>query len=150
VIKGLSARARGYIARAKRHGVEFEEIEPDDIFARDDLWCMEYPGKPCACAQRARTDVDTDHPDYATLGHFPAMTNGGPHFRANVFTQRWQCNAKQNAEVDQPTRAKWRRQARLTGPQSDQARAKKRPIPSRGFQGSRGLSSGQIKWKGRT
>lgn len=150
MIKGLSSRARGHIARAKRHGVAFEEFEPEEIFARDDMMCMQWPGMACTCGKLARTDVPSDHADYATLGHFPAMSNGGGHVRANVFTQRWECNARQNAEVDAPTRSKFRHQSREIGPQSESAKAKKRPMQSRGFQGSRGLSSGVIKWKGRS
>lgn len=148
MIKGLSARARGYITRAKRHGVPWEEFEPEEIFARDDFVCMEWPGIACKCGKLARTDVPTDHPDYATLGHFPAMSNGGGHVRATVFTQRWECNARQNAEVDAPTRSKIRHQRREVGPQSPQAKAKKRPIPSQGFRGSRGFN-GSVRFKGR-
>lgn len=148
-MKGFSARARAYVERAKRHAVDFEWFEPEEIFDRDENVCMEYPGKPCACGKLAVRDAEPGTPDYATLGHFPAMGNGGPHFRSSTFCQRWACNAKQNAEVDAPTRGKWRRQARITGPQSDKNKAKKRPIQSPGFRGSRGLSSGVIKWKAR-
>lgn len=140
MIKAHSPRARAYVERAKRHGVAWEWIEPEEIFARDDFICMEYPGKACACGKSARADVAPGHADYASLGHFPAMTNGGPHLRGHVFCQRWECNARQAGEVDQPTRAKWRRQARLAGPQSAKAKAAKRKFPSRGFQGSRGFN----------
>lgn len=149
MIKGLSSRARGYIARAKQHGAPFEEFEPEEIFARDDMMCMAWPGMACACGKLARADVASDHPDYATLGHFPSMANGGGHVRANVFTQRWECNAKQNHTIDQPTRAKINRQAQRTGPQSEKAQAKKRPMQSAGFRGSRSFG-GAIRWKGRT
>lgn len=135
----LSSRARAYIRRAKQHGVAFEEFEPEEIFARDDLVCMSWPGQPCDCGKQASIEVESTHPDFATLGHFPAMCNGGPHFRANVFTQRWECNARQNNAIDQPTRAKINRQAQRTGPQSEKAKAAKRPWPSRPFQGSRGF-----------
>lgn len=148
MIKALSSRARAYITRAKHHGVRWEAFEPDEIFARDEFVCMDYPGKPCACGKLTRTDVEPSHPDFATLGHFPSMGAGGDHLRTSTFCQRWECNQRQNHEVDQPTRAKLRRQARITGPQSEKAKASKRPWPSRPFAGSRGFN-GAVRFRGR-
>lgn len=144
----LTSRARAYIRRAKAHGVDFEEFEPEEIFRRDGFLCMQYPDKICGCGKRARTNVPADHPDFATLGHFPAMSCGGPHFRANVFTQRWECNQRQNQQLDTPTASKIKRQRRQTGPQSEHRMAKKKEWAKRPFEGSRSFS-GAVKRKPR-
>jgi hypothetical protein len=129
--------ASAHIARAKRHGREFERFPDREIFERDGYVCQCGCGKPCDRTKAA------PHPCAPTIGHKVALSCGGDHTRDNCECQRWECNARQNNEVDTPKGAKIKRQRRDTGQQARLERRKaegkgsliqgKKTIQSRGF-----------------
>lgn len=117
--------ASAHIARAKRHGVAFERFPDREIFERDGYVCQCGCGKPCD-----RTKV-APNPAAPTIGHINALSCGGTHTRDNCQCQRWECNARQNHEVDSPRSAKIKRQRMDTGQQARRARRKaegKKPL----------------------
>lgn len=142
-----------HIARAKRHGRAFERFPDREIFERDDWQCMCGCEKPCD-----RTKV-APHPCAPTIGHKIALSCGGDHTRENCETQRWECNARQNNEVDTPVAAKTKRRQLKTGQQARRAKRKaegkppllqgKTKIESRGFDKTRSRKmNGEVKIRG--
>lgn len=140
--------ASAHIARAKKHGVEFEQFSDAEILERDHYLCQCGCKKPCDRTKRA------PHPDAPTLGHIIALSCGGGHTRANTQCQRWACNEEQNNEIDTPRFAKIRRQRLETGQQARRARRKaegKKPLlEGRGFDKSISKKfSGEVTKRGR-
>jgi len=106
-----------HIARAKKHGVEFERFADSEILERDGYVCQAKGcGKVCDRSKSA------PHPDAPTIGHIIAMSAGGAHTRENVECQCWACNALQAALTDRPVAAKIKRQRGDTGQQARHAR----------------------------
>jgi hypothetical protein len=129
--------ASAHIARAKRHGREFERFPDREIFQRDGYVCQ------CGCGLACDKTKVAPNPSAPTIGHIIALSCGGDHTRDNCECQRWGCNARQNNECDTPKAAKINRQRRVTGQQARLDRLKadgkssrlqsRKEINSRGF-----------------
>lgn len=92
--RGYCAKHRlaGYLARALRWGVEYEYIEPRQVFIRDGWVCG-------LCAQSV--DRARKHPDLlcASLDHVLPMSLGGGHLWDNVQCSHLICNIRKGNRI---------------------------------------------------
>lgn len=109
--------ASSHIARAKKHGVDFERFPDREILERDGYVCGEC-GKQCDRSKRA------PHPDAPTLGHIIALSCGGTHTRDNCHCECADCNFRLNNERDTKLAAKIKRRRLETGQQARRAKRK--------------------------
>lgn len=76
-----------HIRRAKKLNVEYESIDPIEIFNRDN-WVCGICGKP--------VNQYTPYPDEmsASLDHIKPLSKGGTHTKNNVQLAHWGCNRR--------------------------------------------------------
>lgn len=83
-------REKGYIARAKKYGCEYEYgITIKSVFKRDNGICK-ICGKPCDMSDRTYGDYG---PNYPSVDHIIPLSRGGSHTWNNVQLAHMICNS---------------------------------------------------------
>lgn len=72
--------------RARKHGVEYEPINPMEIYERDQ-WVCHICTEPIRKVSGSHIDIDG-----WSLDHVIPMVHGGPHLKWNVAASHWMCN----------------------------------------------------------
>lgn len=79
--------------RARMHDVEYESVDPYDVFKRDG-WRCHICG--CRTPQRLRGTLDNRAPE---LDHITPLALGGPHTYANTACACRKCNQQKGAQL---------------------------------------------------
>lgn len=74
-------------SRAEYWGVEYEPIDPAEVYAADDWTCQ-------ICGGLVDVEKFHPHPGSPSLDHIVPMSKGGPHMRDNVQTAHLGCNVQ--------------------------------------------------------
>jgi len=72
--------------RARKYGVDYEPINPAEIYARD-KWICHICTEPIRRVPGNEVDIDG-----WSLDHIIPMSKGGPHLKWNVAASHWGCN----------------------------------------------------------
>lgn len=83
-------RKNEYKRKARKNGVGHEDIEPHEIFERDNWRCG-------LCSENIDMAIKWPHPKSPTIDHIIPLSLGGPHTAANVQAAHLGCNCSKGA-----------------------------------------------------
>jgi 5-methylcytosine-specific restriction endonuclease McrA len=91
-IKSPESKARErFRRRARKHGVEYENVDRAYILKRDGFVCQ-------LCRKPLMMDVEYPHPLYPTMDHVIPLAMGGSHVVSNVQAAHMICNSRKGAK----------------------------------------------------
>lgn len=85
-------RMKYHRRRARKRGVEYETINPRDVYERDG-WRCHVCGRLVPQRLRIRSRDLCAHPLYPTLDHLVPLSGGGSHTWGNVALAHNECNS---------------------------------------------------------